>query len=315
MARPPAPPDPEQRPPEGVGGSGTPSGEPERGITRQDLELVVRRAAELYTRETDADDHLTEAEVLRIAEELGLPGRHVRQALYELPATHHEEGAIHRWYGLPFVQGTRVVPVAPPTTMDRLEEYLVTREYLQVLRRQGYRAAFAPADDAISNVARAVRRPAGQWQVARSRRVLVEVRPMPDDESHVRIELDFARQRGRALRTGIAGGLALGLPLAALVGLPVGAVILDLAGAAAASAAAVSTGIATLGGSVAAGLAMGRSRFRRRVDNARIEIAALLDRLEAGGMLDPPPAPWLRGLRSRFTDTWRGTTRGSGPAA
>ena len=54
-------------------------------ITREDLQLVIRRAAELYTAETDADERLSESEVLRIADELGLPGRHVRQALYELP--------------------------------------------------------------------------------------------------------------------------------------------------------------------------------------------------------------------------------------
>jgi hypothetical protein len=287
-----------------------PPAEPGRGITRTDLEVVIRRAAELYTRETESDEQLTEGEVLRIAAELGLPSRHVRQALYELPTSPPAQGRIDRWYGPPTAQGTRVVPGAPAPVLDRLEEYLVTREFLQLVRRQGEKAAFTPADDAISTVARAVRRPNRAWQIARSRRVLVEVRPMPQDESHVRLEIDLSRQRQRVVRTGIAGGIALGLPLATLIAVPVGGVVFDLAGGPAAALAAVSTALTTLTGAAAAGIAIGRARFRTRADNARLEIAALLDRLERGGRLDPPSAPWVRGLRSRF----RGTL-GGGPDA
>lgn len=283
-----------------------PPAEPERGITRPDLELVIRRAAELYTREADADEFLSEAEVLRIAEELGLPQRYVRQALYELPAREPGGIGLGTWYGPTLVQETRVVPGAPPPVLDRLEEYLVTREFLQLLRRQGYRAAFVPADDTISTLARAVRRPQRHWQIARSQRVLVEVRPMPEGASHVRVELDLARQRLRAVRTSIIGGLAIGVPVAAVAGLPVGALMLDLAGGPAAAAAAVVTGATALGGSIAAGMAIGRARFRSRIDRARWEMAALLDRLEGGSTLDPPPAPWVRGLRSRISGALKG---------
>jgi hypothetical protein len=289
--------------------SQNPPAGPGRGITRTDLETVIRRAAELYTREAESEEHLTEEEVLRIAAELGLPSRHVRQALYELPTTPPAGSRIDRWYGLPTVQGTRVVPGAPAPVMDRLEEYLVTREFLQLVRRQSEKAAFTPADDAISSVARAVRRPNRHWQIARSRRVLVEVRPMPQGESHVRLEMDLSRQRQRAVRTGIAGGIALGLPIATLIAVPVGGIMFDLAGGPAAALAAASTAVTTLGGTAAAGVAIGRARFRTRVDNARLEMAALLDRLERGGRLDPPAAPWIRGLRSRI----RGSLgRGSG---
>jgi hypothetical protein len=189
--------------------------------------------------------------------------------------------------------------------VDRLEDYLVTREFLQILRRQGGRASFSPADDAISNVARAVRRPQRQWQIARSRRVLVEARPLPGAESHVRLELDMEPQRRKALTSGIVGGALVGLPLAAGAFFPVGHLAFDLAGDAVAYAAGLAAGAGTFGASVAAGMAVARSRFRARVDSARIEIAGLLDRLEGGGKLDPPPAPWLRGLRSRIAGTLR----------
>lgn len=274
-------------------------------ITREDLQLVIRRAAELYTAEADADEQLSEAEVLRIADELGLPGRHVRQALYELPRHRGDAGWVDRWFGPPAVVGTRVVPGRPGAVVDRLEDYLVTREFLQVLRRQGDKVAFSPAEDAISNVARAVRRPQRQWQIARARRVLVEARPIPDEESHVRMELDVANRRTRAVTGGIAVGALVGLPLAAGAFFPVGHIVFDVAGDAAGYAAGLVAGAGAFAASVSAGMAVARARFKSRVEDARLEVAALLDRLEGGRTLDPPPAPWLRSLRSRIAGTLR----------
>lgn len=275
------------------------------GIDRDDLQLVIRRAAELYMAEADADERLSEEEVLRIADELGLPGRHVRQALYDLPRHRGEPGWLDRWYGPPAILGTRVVPGNPTAVVDQLEDYLVTREFLQILRRQGPRVSFAPADDAISNVARAVRRPQRQWQIARSRRVLVEARPVAERESHVRVELDVGNHRTRAAAGGIIGGALVGLPLAAGAFFPVGHVFLEIGGDAVGYAAGLLAGAAALGASVSAGIGIARSRFRSRMDSARLEIAGLLDRLESGRKLDPPPAPWLRSLRSRIADTFR----------
>lgn len=276
------------------------------GITRAQLQLVIRRAADLYTVEADADERLSEAEVFRIADELGLPGRHVRQALYELPRG-EDEGRrwLDRWYGPRAMVATRVAPGTPEQVVDRLEDYLVTRELLQVVRRKGGKASFSPADDAISNVARAVRRSGSQWQLSRSRRVLVEARPMPGEESHVRVEIDVESQRRKAVTSGIVGGALVGLPLAAGAFFPVGFLAFEVMGDAAAYAAGLAAGAGTFGASVASGMAIARSRFRTRMGSARLEIASLLDRLEGGRALEPPPAPWLRGLRSRIAGTLR----------
>ena len=276
------------------------------GISRRGLELVIRRAAELAAQEADADERLSEAEVLRIAEELGLPGHHVRRALYELPDAEAEaEGPVTRWYGERAVTGTRVVPAPPEQVAARLEDYLVTREFLQVLRKQSGRLALHPADDAISSVARAVRRPQRQWQIARARRVLVDVRPMPGRESHVRLDLDVTNHRRSAMTGGFVGGALVGLPLAAVAFFPAGQLVLPVLGDAAAYGAGLLAGAGTFAASVAGGVAIARSRFRARMDSARLEIAGLLDRLEAGGRLDPPAAPWLRSLRSRIGERLR----------
>lgn len=273
------------------------------GISHADLQLVIRRAAELYTDEADADEELSESEVLRIADELGLPGRHVRRALYELPRSRDEGGWLDRLMGPPAVVSTRVVPGEPTAVVDRLEDYLVTREFLQVLRRQGEKVALSPADDAISNVARAVRRPQRQWQIARARRVLVEARPIPEEDSHVRVELDVGNRRNHAVTGGVIGGAVIGLPLAAGAFFPVGHLVFDIAGDAAGYAAGLAAGAGVFAASVRAGVAVARRQFQTRLENARLEMAALLDRLEGGRKLDPPPAPWLRSLRSRIADT------------
>jgi hypothetical protein len=280
--------------------------ESERGITRTELELVIRRAAELYTREAESADHVSETELMRIAAELGLPAHHVRQALYELPVTPTGTSRLDRWYGPPLVHGTRVVPGTPDPVLDRLEEYLATREFLQLLRRQKGRALFAPADDAISNMTRAVRRPARHWHIARSRRVAVAVRTMPDQGSHVQVEIDVAQQRRRAFSAGLAGGSLIALPFAVLAGSSAGMVMVDVAGGAPAAIAAALSGASVMAGGVAAGVAAGRARFRARVESARLELASLMDRLESGGTLDPPAAPWVRSLRARVGGVLRG---------
>lgn len=286
-----------------------------RGVTRRDLELVIRRAAEIAAREADADERLSEAEVLQIAEELGLPDRHVRQALYELPRDTEEAALLGRWYGSGTVVGTRVVKGAPDEVMARLEDYLVTREFLQVLRKQGDRAVLQPADDAISNVARAVRRPQRSWQIARARRVLLEARQMPGEESHVRIELDLGDHRRRAAIGGgiggTLGGVVAGAPLAAGTFLALAPMVPGVGDVLALGAAAVA-GAVGLGGGMVTGMAVSRATFRGRIEAARLEIAGLLDRLERGGRLDPPAAPWLRSLRSRIAESFRPGPGGSG---
>ena len=263
--------------------------------------------------EADADERLSEAEVVRIAEELGLPARHVRQALYELPRDEEESDLLDRLYGRGTIIGTRVVPGGPPAVLGRLEDYLVTRELLQVIRKQGGRASFQPADDAISSVARAVRRPQRSWQIARARRVLVEARDMPDGQSHVRMEVDLGEQRRRAAVGGSVGGaiggaVFAGAPLAAGTFLSLAPMIPGVGDALAIAAAAIA-GMVGVGGGVATGVAVSRAAFRSRVDAARLELAGLLDRLEAGDRLDPPAAPWLRSLRSRIAGTLRAPGR------
>lgn len=279
-----------------------PEEEPPRGITRSQLELVIRRAVELSTASADAQERISEGEVVKIARELGLEPRHVRQALYELPE--HEPGEPQslttRYFGDSLLQAQRAVPGERNTLLRRLEEYLSTREFLQVRRRLDDRVLFVPAEDVVSSIARAVTRPASRHALARAPRVLLTVRPLEGGRSHVRFDVDLAQRRRTDVRVAILAGIGVGLGAAGGIGVLGAAIAGTLAGPTAAIAGGVVGAITGLFGGFAAVVAALATRFRHHREEATTELEGLLDRLESGERLEPPPSPFWRRMRGRF---------------
>jgi hypothetical protein len=269
---------------------------PGRALARRDFEEVIRRAAELAAREGDDDERLTEDEVLRIGQELGLSAHHMKRALYELP----ELSAAPRWYdryfGPAIFSVARVVPGQPDPTLHRVEDYLVTREYQQIARRRGHTVAFTPAEDTLSTLARAFMRPGRRHVIARASRLMISVQPLPDDESHVRLDVDLGDERKRRVTAGIAfGGVAgavFGSAAAALVAVNSPALLGPFPAILAFSGTFLAVGAASVSAAAAG--------FKNRVLAAKFELAGLLDRVEHGESLDPPPAPWRRRLQLRL---------------
>lgn len=278
-----------------------PTRAPARGITRRELEAVIRRAAELYAADADADERISEEELLRIASELGLPTRHVRQALLELPGAPSRPSLLDRFYGPATVTGARAVPGDADTLFRRLEDYLTTKEYLHPLRWERRRAWYAPADDPISKIARAVSRPGGRYHLARARRATLAVEPLERGTAHVRLDLDLSDRRKGSVAAGTTAGGLIGALAGAGLALAAAPAAAELAGPVAGAAAGLFAFGGTLTTSLTAALAMARTRFRGRLAAARLELDGLLDRLERGQPLDPPPAPWRRRLGARLT--------------
>jgi hypothetical protein len=275
-----------------------PAQPPGRTIARRDLEVVIRRALELSVRDSDAaEDALAEGEVVRIAAELGLEPRHVRQALFELPGMRVAPHWAERYFGSPILASGRAVPTRSDVAMRRLEDYLVTREYLQIVRRRRDQIAFTPAEDTISSIARGLLRPSRRHHLARARRVLLSVRDIDADTAHVSLEADLDEQRRESVRGGLLGGGVVGVVVGSLGALGVDMLAGPGVGATVAQILAFSGGVAA---SATAGLAAAGAAFRRRMGEARIELEGLLDRVERGERLEPPPAPWRRRLQGRF---------------
>lgn len=255
--------------------------------------------------EADQDDRIPEDELLAIAAEIGLAPRHVRRALYELPREAGEAGLFDRLYGSGTVTAIRTVETDPEVVIRRLEEYLSTREFLQVVRRQAGVAAFVPADDTFSNVLRKLRRPRRRYHIARSKGVIIRARSLEESATHVRVDVNVDHERKRAIRAGVLGGTLVSLPLGAAAFFPVHVAIGSVAGDPLGVAAGIVAGASAFGLGMAGGLTIAGARFRRRISEARLEMEGLLDRLQRGERLEPPPSPVFRRIRSRFRD-WIG---------
>lgn len=270
-----------------------------RSIARVDFEQVIRRAAELSLKDTDPEDNLSEDEVLRIAAELGLPLHHVRRALFELPVLKVQPRWYDRWFGPAVFSVNRVVPTRREPALRRVEDYLVTREYLQIVRRRGDTIAFVPADDTISSLARAVSRPGSRHTISRASRLLVGVHALPEDDAHVRFDVDLSDARTEAVRGSLTTGGIIGIGIGTIVVAVADVVpggLVDIPGMIAFGSAIGGS----MAASIAAAISLSASRFRNRVFSAKMELTGLLDRLERGDRLDPPPAPWRRKLQLRL---------------
>ncbi|MGQ0814223.1 MAG: hypothetical protein ACT4O1_07125 [Gemmatimonadota bacterium] len=268
-------------------------------ISRRDLPAVVKRASELAAVADDADEELPEAEVIRIAAELGLAERHVRQALFEGVREEGEQSLLDRQFGTPRILATRAVQLPVERARRALEDYFVTQEYMQIVRRQASALTFEPAGDAVSKVARTFQR-SSRHHLASAIGVEVAIRPLETDWTHVRIRAVYQDDRRRRVTNGIVGGLVLGIPLAGAASVVFASIANGAVGSQLAVAIGSLCGIATFAGVMAAHLASIRNRYRRWRERTQNEAEALLDRLEGGDELRPPPSPWLRKLQIKF---------------
>ncbi len=297
--RPDTSPTPERTPPASPAARADASSPPARTVMRADLEAVMRRAIELSLSDADAQERLSEQDLVRIGEELGLPARSVWQALYERPSLSVPAIAGERWLGSPVVTASRVIRGDIALARRRLEDYLVTQEYLSVARRATDELRLIPAEDTISSVARVFARPRRRHHLAHARRVVVATRALPGEEAAVRIEMDLSEQRKEhrsgAIALGVLGGIG-GFGLGALAG------DVMVAGAAGEIAAVIGGAVAAVPAAWAS-FAGWAKRFGHKRAEAQLELDALLDRLETGERLEPPPAPWRRRLGLRLFGT------------
>jgi hypothetical protein len=217
---------------------------PERRLTNEQFELVIRRAAELQARAAErTEEGLSEQEVIRIGRELGLSGESLGRALAEVRGRPDgEEGWAERLFGDAVVSASRTVPGDADEVRSSLETYLIEREWLAPVRRFPDRTLYEKARglDVARALTRArealggVRQPfvGAGFDLKTARSVEVAVQQLEPGFSHVRMTADLSNTRaGFATGTLVGGGgsavavaTVLGIavaPAAALLGLPV----------------------------------------------------------------------------------------------
>jgi hypothetical protein len=266
--------------PPGPGGSGLPA----RRITSQELEAVIRRAVELQAG-PDADDGVSEGEVIRVGQELGLAPELVRRAIADVRGKPvHEQGLAATLTGPSIARAVRTIrrPAAPLGMF--LEQYLVDCEFMVVQRRFPDRTRYARGSGVAASVGRASRKMQSKYGTLDVATMDVGVSVIDDDTSLVELSVDLSTPRTTALSVGSVGGVGGGVGVAAVVfgahlAAPLMLLALPVAGA---------------------GMLMARTIYRSVHTRAQDQLEAFLDRLEHGELkLDKPLsglAEWRRKL-------------------
>jgi len=263
-----------------------------RSLTRREFDAVIRRAAELATSDPDgAEGALTEGELFRIAGEVGLPDAHVRRALSDVRSGVEPGGVLDRVFGPSTIRASRVVAGEPKKLSAEIDEFLVASRLLQPVRRGIGILQYRPAVDWASQLARAASFSSRKYYIASARSVEVRLEEVDEGRTLVEFLVDPGTRSddiaGAVFGGGIGGGgvgavAGVGVTAFAPVGLAIGAGIVVGAG--------VWTGIAHV---------VGRNH-KKKLGEVRTEVEAVLDSLEMGVSLEPPPASWRRWVKRHF---------------
>jgi hypothetical protein len=245
-----------------------------RRLTNEEFEMVIRRAAELQARspeETGAEG-VSEADVVRIGQELGLSAAHVGRALAEVRAgASYERGVAARLMGVARLAVSRAVPGDAAALARALETYLTGQEYMIVQRRLPDRVVLVRASGAAAAIARTATELFRRVPLLGMENLEFSVRQLEPGTAYVGLATDLSGNRtGHLVGAGVMGG----------VFGAVGAGSLSLAIGPAAVLVAVPLVAASLGGM--------RLAYRSEARKTLVKLESLLDRIEHGELAGGP---------------------------
>ena len=179
-----------------------------RQVASEDLDLIVRRAAEIQNkRGNTASQLLTEEEVVEIGRQVGLEPAHVRRAMAEV---HAESLAPERPQGnriLDLVAGDarvevrRVVAGEPTLIQQQVEMLLREREKLSALRRRPARSVWEASAGIMDRLDRFMNFSGKEYALADTRQVELAIAETEPGWSLVTLAADLANKREEALYT------------------------------------------------------------------------------------------------------------------
>lgn len=268
--------------------------DPDRSLTRKQFDEVIRRAAELAAAEPEGvDSVLNEEELFRIAGEVGLAERHVRKALVEVrTAPPSRRNPISAMFGPTVLFASRVVPGTRESLSRTIDEFMVAGRLLQAVRQGPSVLQYRPAVDWASQIARAASSTSKKYYVASAKWVEVRLEALEEGRTLVELEVEPGTRDDY-----MAGGFIGGAGGGAAVGVGITMAVLATGGAAALG---VTLGVVAGTGVLGAISWATGSRHKKRLMHVRAEMEGILDRLEAGESLDPPPSSWRRWVRRHF---------------
>ena len=258
-------------------------------ISREALERIIKRAAELQAGERDIGDGLTNNEVLALGKDVGIPDRYLRQAMLEEQTRTAPEVSAGTWAWLTgprSVVAHRVVPGDREAVERAISRWMTEEELLQPKRRFADRSSWEPKAGAFASIQRAL---AGKrrYSIASAGEVTVQVIQLEPGFCLVRLEADVRDQRTKRI-SGATVLTVLGWAMTA-------ATMMIAPPLALAQALTLVPGI----GLTTAGMFVTRTH---RGANERLQLALeqVLDRLERGEMRGTPGQGALPGVPQTF---------------
>ena len=249
-------------------------------ISRDALDRIIQRAAELQTGERDIGEGLTEAELLALGTDVGIPPRYLKQALLE-ERTRLLDVEATRWSfaGPARLAAHRVVPGDRGAVERALSLWMEDQELLRVKRRYPDRTTWEPQVGFLASMRRGIKAGGRTYALTRSAEISGQVTPLETGFCHVRLSADVRNLR----RERIGGAAFLGS--------------LGVAGSGVAVALGVLLPVAVLPAVGGALLALTVLAAGRRAQHEQIEVGLeqVLDRLERGEIRPEHALPGPRG--------------------
>jgi hypothetical protein len=186
-------------------------------LTPAEVEMVLRRAAELNARHRSSDTfaYSVSPEVLvQVASALGISEQDVRRAVFDLLSERaaEPETLAKRLYGPARLKAVREVQRSAEPTRTHLED-LLRREQGLKLRRKTEANSMWDAGDALGTMRRALDL-VGHYSLLKARSVELRVEDVGYGRSGANLTTDVSNQRGEYLSMGGILGATLALPLA-----------------------------------------------------------------------------------------------------
>ena len=263
-----------------------------RSLTRRQFDAVIRRAAELAVSDPEGGDGaLTEVELLRIARDVGLSESHIRMALAEVRSGVAGGGPIVRVFCPESIRASRVVPGGAEEITAQVEDFLVAGQLLQRVGRGIEILQYRPAVDWVSQLARAASFSFRKHYIAAAESVEVRLERVDDGHTLVDFFVDPGMRRNY-IRDAIIGG---GIP-SVIVAVISSMGMMELLPFGASAGVGVVAGAALW---TVIGYSLGREH-KKKLHAVRLEVEGVLDALEHGESLEPPPASWRRWVKRHF---------------
>ena len=238
-------------------------------ISREALDRIIRRAAELQTGERDIGEGLTEAELVALGNDVGIPARYLKQALLEERTRLPEEGGqgvAPSLVGPARLGAHRVVPGERASVERALSAWMESEELLRVKRRYADRTTWEPQVGFLVSMQRGFKSGGRSYALTRAEEIAGAVTQLEPGFCHVRLSADVRNMRRERIGgASVLGGLGVaGSIVAGTLGVLVPFVAVPAIGGAALALIALTAG--------------------RRAQLGRIEVALeqVLDKLERG---------------------------------